>query len=338
MRTHYCGDLRSGHIGTTVEVCGWVHKHRDHGAVIFLDLRDHKGLLQVVFESENVKLFERAAKLRNEFVIHISGSVRHRRDGETNPKLGTGEIEVLASKLQIFNTSEVPPFALHEHVGVGEDVRLRYRYVDLRRAEVQQKLRTRAASVSHIRKFMEAHDFIEIETPTLARSTPEGARDYLVPSRIHPGNFYALPQSPQIFKQLLMMSGLDRYYQIARCYRDEDMRSDRQPEFTQLDVEASFVTEAEIMQLIEAMLVDLFKVQLEVNLGKFPVISYAEALNRYGSDKPELRNPLQLVDIDDLVVDSTFQVFSAAARDPHSRVAVVKCTRLCRQVFAKTAG
>lgn len=324
MRTHYCGDLRSCHIGTTVDVCGWIHTHRNHGAVIFLDLRDHKGLLQIVFESENTVLFTRAERLRNEYVVQVRGQVRHRRDGETNSKLGTGEVEVLASELEIFNVSEVPPFALHEHVGVGEEVRLRYRYIDLRRSEAQEKLRARATIVSHIRKFMETHGFIDIETPTLARSTPEGARDYLVPSRIHPGNFYALPQSPQIFKQLLMVSGLDRYYQIARCYRDEDMRSDRQPEFTQLDVEASFVTEMEIMNLIEAMLVDLFAVQLDVNLGKFPVIKYDEALNRYGSDKPDLRNPLQLVDIDELLVDSTFQVFAGAAKDTHSRVAVLK--------------
>ncbi|MCY3541020.1 MAG: aspartate--tRNA ligase [Gammaproteobacteria bacterium] len=324
MRTHYCGDLRTSHLGESVEVCGWVHTHRNHGAVIFLDIRDHKGLLQVVFESENASVFARAEKLRNEFVIRVVGKVQHRRDGETNPKLGTGAIEVLASELEVLNTSEVPPFALHEHIGIGEDVRLRYRYIDLRRAEVQQRLRDRASIVSQIRKFMEAQGFIDIETPTLARSTPEGARDYLVPSRVHPGNFYALPQSPQIFKQLLMVSGLDRYYQIARCYRDEDMRSDRQPEFTQLDVEASFVDEAEIMNLVETMLVGLFRVQLEVDLGEFPVIKYAEAMYRYGSDKPDLRNPLQLVDIDDLVVDSDFKVFSAPANDSNSRVAVLK--------------
>ena len=324
MRTHHCGELRSSHVGSSVKVCGWVHTHRNHGAVIFLDLRDYKGLLQVVFESENASLFAQAERLRNEFVVHVTGVVQHRRDGETNPKLGTGEIELLASDLEILNASEVPPFALHEHVGVGEDVRLRYRYIDLRRSEVQQKLRIRAATLSQIRSFMEAHDFIDIETPTLARSTPEGARDYLVPSRIHPGNFYALPQSPQIFKQLLMASGLDRYYQIARCYRDEDMRSDRQPEFTQLDVEASFVTESDIMELIEAMLVDLFKVQLDVNLGKFPVIEYTDALNRYGSDKPDLRNPLQLIDIDDIVQESSFKVFSEAANDTSSRVAVLR--------------
>ncbi|MXZ56171.1 MAG: aspartate--tRNA ligase [Gammaproteobacteria bacterium] len=324
MRTHYCGDLRRTHVGSTVEVCGWVHTHRNHGAVIFLDLRDHKGLLQVVFESENTTVFACAEKLRNEFVVRVSGKVQHRRDGETNPKLGTGEIEVLASELEVLNTSEVPPFALHEHIGIGEDVRLRYRYIDLRRAEVQQRLRDRASIVSQIRRFMEAQGFVDIETPTLARSTPEGARDYLVPSRVHPGNFYALPQSPQIFKQLLMVSGLDRYYQIARCYRDEDMRSDRQPEFTQLDVEASFVNEAEIMNLIEAMLVDLFRVQSEVDLGKFPVIGYTEAMDRYASDKPDLRNPLQLVDIDDLVIESDFKVFAVPARDSQSRVAVLR--------------
>lgn len=324
MRTHYCGDLRRTHVGSIVEVCGWVHTHRNHGAVIFVDLRDHKGLLQVVFESENTTVFSCAEKLRNEFVVRVSGKVQHRRDGETNPKLGTGEIEVLASEVEVLNTSEVPPFALHEHIGIGEDVRLRYRYIDLRRAEVQQRLRDRASIVSQIRRFMEAQGFVDIETPTLARSTPEGARDYLVPSRIHPGNFYALPQSPQIFKQLLMVSGLDRYYQIARCYRDEDMRSDRQPEFTQLDVEASFINEAEIMSLIEAMLVDLFMVHREVDLGTFPVIRYAEAMYRYGSDKPDLRNPLQLVDIDDLVADSDFEVFAVPARDSHSRVAVLR--------------
>ena len=324
MRTHYCGDLRSRHIGTSVEVCGWVHTHRNHGAVIFLDLRDHKGLLQVVFEPEKSELFARAEQLRNEFVVQVRGFIRHRREGESNPKLGTGEIEVLANDLTVLNTSEIPPFALHEHVGIGEDVRLRYRYVDLRRTEIQQKLRERAAIVSNIRKFMEERGFIDIETPTLARSTPEGARDYLVPSRVHPGNFYALPQSPQIFKQLLMVSGFDRYYQIARCYRDEDLRRDRQPEFTQLDVEASFVSDKDIMQLIEDMLVALFKSQLDESLDKFPVISHSEALNFYGSDKPDLRNPLQLVDIDDVVLNSTFQVFASAAKDSQSRVAVLK--------------
>ena len=335
MRTHHCGDLRTSHLGKYVEVCGWVHKYRNHGAVIFLDLRDHKGLLQVVFESENTDVFARAEELRNEFVIRVSGKVQHRRDGETNPKLGTGEIEVLASELEVLNTSEVPPFALHEHIGIGEDVRLRYRYIDLRRTDIQHKLRARAAIVSQIRTFMEAQGFVDIETPTLARSTPEGARDYLVPSRIHPGNFYALPQSPQIFKQLLMVSGLDRYYQIARCYRDEDMRSDRQPEFTQLDVEASFVNEAEIMNLIEGMLVDLFKVQNDVDLGEFPVIEYAEAMYRYGSDKPDLRNPLQLVDIDDLVIGSTFQVFADPAKDSDSRVAVLKVPASVDQLSRK---
>lgn len=335
MRTHYCGDLRTSHLGKYVDVCGWVHKYRNHGAVIFLDLRDHKGLLQVVFESENTTVFARAEELRNEFVIRVSGKVQSRREGETNPKLGTGEIEVLASELEILNTSEVPPFALHEHIGIGEDVRLRYRYIDLRRAEVQQRLRARASIVSRIRQFIEAQGFVDIETPTLARSTPEGARDYLVPSRVHPGNFYALPQSPQIFKQLLMVSGLDRYYQIARCYRDEDMRSDRQPEFTQLDVEASFVNEAEIMNLVEAMLVDLFKVQKDVDLGEFPVIEYAEAMYRYGSDKPDLRNPLRLVDIDDLVTGSTFQVFADPAKDSDSRVAVLRVPASVDQLSRK---
>lgn len=323
-RTHYCGDLRTKHIGDTVEVCGWVHTHRNHGAVIFLDLRDCKGLLQIVFESEDTDLFARAERLRNEFVIHVTGIVRHRRDGETNTKLGTGAVEVVVRELNVLNTSDIPPFALHEHIGVGEDVRLRYRYIDLRRHDVQQRLRIRAATVSHIRKFMESHGYVDIETPTLARSTPEGARDYLVPSRIHPGNFYALPQSPQIFKQLLMVSGFDRYYQIARCYRDEDLRKDRQPEFTQLDVEASFVSEQDVMGLIEVMLVELFKVHADANLGKFPVLTHSEALTRFGSDKPDLRNSLELVDLNDLVGASTFQVFSSAANDAQSRVAALK--------------
>ena len=323
MRTHFCGDVRAGDIGAEITVCGWVHTRRDHGGVIFLDVRDQQGLVQFVYEPDNPTAFEIADRLRSEFVIRATGVVRHRGEDKVNPKLGSGEVEVLGNELEILNTSSVPPFPVDEHSNPGEDVRLRYRYVDLRRPEAQYRLRLRAAVLSQVRSILESEVFVEVETPTLTRSTPEGARDYLVPSRTHGGKFFALPQSPQLFKQLLMMSGFDRYYQIARCYRDEDLRHDRQPEFTQIDIEASFITEQEIMQITESMLLSIFKQQLDVDLGTFPVFSYDEAMTRYGSDKPDLRNPLEIVDVSALVKECDFAVFRNPANDDGSRVAAL---------------
>ncbi len=323
MRTHYCGDLRSNHVEQTITACGWVHSRRDHGGIIFVDLRDHTGLLQVVFDPSTPNVFEIAESLRSEYVIKVTGAVRPRQEGQENEKLATGDVEVLINELTLLNKSNVPPFTLDEYSQVGEGMRLRYRYMDLRRTEMQNRLRMRASVVSDIRRFMEDHGFLDVETPTLTRSTPEGARDYLVPSRIHPGTFFALPQSPQLFKQLLMVSGVDRYYQMARCYRDEDLRHDRQPEFTQLDVEASFVEMSDILNLIETMFQQLFMKHLNVDLGEFPVLTYDEVMNRYGSDKPDLRNPLELVDIDEIVAPSEFKVFSNAAHDSASRVAAL---------------
>lgn len=324
MRTHYCGSIRAQHIGTEVTLCGWVHTRRDHGGVIFLDVRDREGYVQVVYEPDNPDAFAIADRLRSEYVIRATGVVRHRGEDKVNPKLETGEIEVLGQQLEVLNASRVPPFPLDEFSNPGEDIRLRYRYVDLRRPEAQHRLRLRSAVSSHVRKCLEEEGFTEVETPTLTRSTPEGARDYLVPSRTHPGQFFALPQSPQLFKQLLMMSGFDRYYQIARCYRDEDLRHDRQPEFTQIDVEASFTSETEIMEITERMVVSLFKEQLNVDLEPFPVITYDAAMAQYGTDKPDLRNPLHLTDISSLVRDCGFAVFSGPAKKEGSRVSALR--------------
>ena len=323
MRTHYCGVLRKDHIDQRVELCGWVHRRRDHGGVIFLDLRDHRGLVQVVFNPDTPTAFETADALRSEYVVQLQGRVRERLDGATNPELATGEIEVLGDSITILNRSRTIPFPLNEYSQPGEDVRLRYRYVDLRRPEMQTKLRLRSAVSSYIRRFLEDEDFIDVETPTLTKSTPEGARDFLVPSRTQQGRFFALPQSPQLFKQMLMMAGVDRYYQIARCYRDEDLRHDRQPEFTQVDIEASFVEPADVMSITERMLVGLFREVLDIELGQFPVLTYAEALDRFGSDKPDLRNPLELINIDDIVKDCEFAVFRNPANDPRGRVVAI---------------
>lgn len=324
MRTHFCGELRKSHIGQPVMVCGWVDSCRDLGGIIFLDVRDIQGVLQVVVDPELKEIFQIAQQLKNEFVIQVSGEIRARIRDQTNPHLSTGEVELYAQALSILNESEVPPFQLDEHFNVNEDLRLRYRYLDLRRPQMQQRLIVRSQVLSLIRSFMEENGFLEIETPTLTRSTPEGARDYLVPSRTYPGTFFALPQSPQIFKQLLMMSGLDRYYQIARCYRDEDLRHDRQPEFTQLDVEASFIEENDVLDLTERLLCNVFKQQLNVTLEKFPRLDYDSALRRYGTDKPDLRNPLELIDIDAIVQQSEFNVFAEAANDDTNRVAVLR--------------
>ena len=324
MRTHYCGELNSSFVGEEVELTGWVHKRRDHGGVIFLDIRDRSGIAQVVYDPDVEESFAVADMVRNEFVLRARGRVRARPDGTINPDMKTGEVEVLGSTLEILNASATPPFQLDEYSSAGEDVRLRYRYVDLRRPEMQGRLRLRSEVTSHVRRFLESEGYWEIETPTLTRATPEGARDYLVPSRTHPGEFFALPQSPQLFKQLLMVSGMDKYYQIARCYRDEDLRHDRQPEFTQIDIEAAVVDEGEMMRLTEGMLRGLFSEALGVDLGSFPVITHAEAMRRFGSDRPDLRNPLELIDIDDLMNEVEFKVFNGPANDPQGRVVALR--------------
>lgn len=322
MRSHYCGEVTEDLTGGEVTVCGWVHRRRDHGGVIFIDLRDRQGILQCVFDPDTQDAFELADRFRSEYVVRIVGKVRPRPAGTENPNMRTGKIEVLAKSAELLNKAETPPFHLDDD-NVGEDTRLRYRYVDLRRPELQANMRLRHRVISQIRQYMDEQGFLDVETPILTKATPEGARDYLVPSRTHPGRFFALPQSPQIFKQLLMMGGLDRYYQIARCFRDEDLRADRQPEFTQLDVETSFLAMSDIMDLTEGLLKSLFQRVLGVDLGTLPHLSYAEAMQRYGSDKPDLRVPLQLLEIKDLVADSAFKVFANPARDPACRVAVL---------------
>ncbi len=304
-------------------MAGWVHRRRDHGGVIFVDLRDREGLLQIVFDPDAAVVFKEAERLRNEFVVRVRGRVRARPDGTVNPNLASGKVELLAQELQLLNRSEPLPFQLDEQV--GEEVRLRYRYLDLRRDVMNQRLRLRHRLTRAMRGYLDAHDFVDLETPMLTKATPEGARDYLVPSRTHPGKFFALPQSPQIFKQLLMIAGFDRYYQIVRCFRDEDLRADRQPEFTQLDVETSFLAQEDIMSLMEGLVRHCFQEVLEVPLpNPFPRITYAEAMRRYGSDKPDLRVALELVDVADLVRDCDFKVFAGPAKDPAGRVAALR--------------
>ena len=324
MRTCYCGEVHAGQVGEVVDLVGWAHRRRDHGGVIFLDVRDRAGIVQVVYDPDTPASFAIADRVRNEFVLQVRGRVRRRPPGTVNPEMKTGEVEVLGEALAVLNKSETPPIQLDEHVEVGEETRLRHRFLDLRRPEMQQRLHLRARAASVTRRFLEDEGFWEIETPTLTKTTPEGARDYLVPSRTHPGQFYALPQSPQIFKQILMMSSVDKYYQLARCYRDEDLRADRQPEFTQIDIEASFVQEADVMALTERLIKTLFRELKGVELPDFPVLSHAEALSRYGTDAPDLRNPLVLVDVGDLVRDSAFQVFSAPANDAGGRVVALR--------------
>jgi aspartyl-tRNA synthetase len=323
MRSHYCGHVTAALVDQSVTVCGWVHRRRDHGGVIFIDLRDREGLLQCVFDPDRADIFAMAERLRSEYVVKITGRVRRRPAGTTNAQLGSGEIEILGTELVVLNKAETPPFHPDDET-VGEDTRLKYRYIDLRRPQMQRNLKLRHTVVQKIRTFMDEQGFLDVETPILTRATPEGARDYLVPSRTHPGQFFALPQSPQLFKQLLMMSGIDRYYQIARCFRDEDLRADRQPEFTQLDVETSFMDMNAIMALIERLVVELWKDVLNVDLGQLPLMSYAEAMARFGSDKPDLRNPLELVDIKDLVADAEFKVFANPANDARCRVSVLR--------------
>lgn len=324
MRSNYCGELNETFVGQQVELCGWVHRRRDHGGVIFLDIRDREGLAQVVFDPDTVEAFELAETVRNEFVVKVTGLVRPRPEGTSNSGLGTGAIEVLGKQLEILNAAATPPFQLDEHASVGEDIRLRYRYVDLRRPEMTERLRFRSKVTNTVRNFFDDNGFIDVETPLLTKATPEGARDYLVPSRTHPNRFFALPQSPQLFKQILMAAGMDRYYQIAKCFRDEDLRADRQPEFTQIDVETSFMDEEQIMTTMEGMISGVFKKHLGVDLGEFPRMPFSEAMNRYGSDKPDLRIDLELVDIADLMKDVDFKVFSGPANDAESRVVALR--------------
>jgi len=323
MRSHYCGQVDEGLLGRQISVAGWVHRRRDHGGVIFVDLRDRDGLLQIVFDPEVAAVFHEAERLRNEFVIRVTGKVRARPSGTVNANLASGAVELLAAELEVLNRCEPLPFQLDEQV--GEEVRLRYRYLDLRREVMSQRLRLRHRLTRAMRGYLDSHGFVDIETPMLTKATPEGARDYLVPSRTHPGKFFALPQSPQIFKQLLMISGFDRYYQIVRCFRDEDLRADRQPEFTQLDVETSFLSQPQIMELMEGLMRHCFSEVLGAPLPEpFPRMTYAEAMQRYGSDKPDLRIPLELTEVTDLVRDCEFKVFATPAQDPGGRVAALR--------------
>lgn len=324
MRSHYCGQLNESHIDQTVTLCGWVHRRRDHGGVIFLDLRDREGIAQVVIDPDTEEAFALAEKVRSEFVLKVTGRVRLRPEGTQNPEMPTGMVEMLGKELEILNASETPPFQLDEHTNVGEDVRLKYRYMDLRRPEIQNRLAFRSKVTTAIRNILDAEGFLDVETPILTKATPEGARDYLVPSRTYPGSFFALPQSPQLFKQLLMVAGMDRYYQIAKCFRDEDLRADRQPEFTQIDIEASFVDEEDVMAVAESMVRKVFQDLLDVELPEFPRMTYAEAMLRYGSDKPDLRIPLELVDVNDLMQQVEFKVFSGPASDPKGRVCALR--------------
>jgi aspartyl-tRNA synthetase len=326
MRTHYCGEIGESLAGRTLEVAGWVHRRRDHGGVIFVDLRDRSGLLQVVFDPDTAEAFKAAEHLGREYCIQVQGKIRPRPAGTVNPNLASGEVELLAKKLVVLNPSATPPFSLDEEV--GEELRLKHRYIDLRRDLMQERLRRRHAITRAMREYLDDHHFVDIETPMLTKATPEGARDYLVPSRTHPGKFFALPQSPQIFKQLLMMGGFDRYYQIVRCFRDEDLRADRQPEFTQLDIETSFLEQTQVMALMEGLIRHVLSRVLKVQLpDPFPRLSFAEALRRYGSDKPDLRVPLEFVDVADLVRGSEFKVFAAPAADPDGRVAALRVPR-----------
>jgi aspartyl-tRNA synthetase len=323
MRSHYCGQVNKSLVGQEVTVAGWVHRRRDHGGVIFVDLRDREGLLQVVFDPDNQAQFNEAEKLRNEFVVKVRGLVRERPAGTANANLASGQVELLARELTTLNRSEPLPFQLDEHV--SEEVRLKYRYIDLRREEMSKRLRLRHKITRAMRHYLDDAGFVDIETPVLTKATPEGARDYLVPSRTHAGKFFALPQSPQIFKQLLMVAGFDRYYQIVKCFRDEDLRAERQPEFTQLDIETSFLSQDEIMTTMEKLTRHFFKDGIGVDLADpFPRMSYEEAMRRYGSDKPDLRNPLELVDVNDLVATCDFKVFAGPAKDPKGRVAALR--------------
>ena len=324
MRSHYCGDINSSDIGTDVEISGWVHKRRDHGGVIFLDIRDLYGIVQVVFNPDLKEIFETADSCRSEYVVNIKGIVRKRIDGAINPKMPTGEIEIDANSLLIFSSAVTPQFPLDDYQDVNEDIRLKYRFLDLRRPDVNQRLVMRSKITSEIRSILEKHNFHEIETPILTKATPEGARDYLVPSRVHSGEFFALPQSPQLFKQLLMIGGLDKYYQIAKCFRDEDLRADRQPEFTQVDLEASFVSVEDIIKIGEDLVTSLLCKFTDYEKSSVPRITYKESMDKYGCDKPDLRIPLELIEIAELVKNEEFKVFSEPANDLSSRVVALK--------------
>jgi len=321
MRTHYCGDVTAKAIGQDVTVSGWVHRRRDHGGVVFIDLRDREGLLQVVFDPSS-PVFTAGEKLRSEYVVTVTGKVRPRPAGTVNPKLKTGEVELLAADLKVLNTAETPPF--HHDEEVSEELRLKYRYLDLRRGEMLERFRLRHRLTQVVRRYLDGHGFMDVETPVLTRTTPEGARDYIVPSRTHPGQFFALPQSPQLFKQILMMSGFDRYYQIARCFRDEDLRADRQPEFTQIDIETSFMDEASFMQVMEDMIRQMFREVGGIELPPLPRMTYAEAIAKYGIDRPDLSIPLELVEVADLMTGVEFKVFAGPAADPDGRVTALK--------------
>ncbi len=324
MRSHYCGELNESHVGAELALCGWVHRRRDHGGVIFLDLRDREGIAQVVFDPDTPESFAIAEQVRNEYVIRIAGRVRSRPQGTVNPDMSTGKVEVLGRELEILNAADTTPIPVDEYVEAGEDIRLRYRYIDLRRPEMAERMRFRSRLTRAVRGYLDEHGFLETETPLLTRATPEGARDYLVPSRIHPSRFFALPQSPQLFKQILMVAGLDRYYQIARCFRDEDLRADRQPEFTQIDVEMSFVGEEQVMSAMEGLIRQVFAETIQVELGPFARMSHAEALRRYGSDKPDLRVDLEFVDLAELMREVDFKVFREPARRDGCRVAALR--------------
>lgn len=322
MRTHYCGSLNRSHIGQKVILSGWIHRRRDFGSMIFVDLRDREGIVQVFFDPAKQAAFEVAGALRNEFCVQVEGEVIARTEKNINLDMATGEVEILATSLHIYNAAAILPLDFNQNN--TEEQRLKYRYLDLRRPEMATRLKTRAKITSFVRRFMDEHGFLDIETPMLTKATPEGARDYLVPSRVHKGKFYALPQSPQLFKQLLMMSGFDRYYQIVKCFRDEDLRADRQPEFTQIDVETSFMTAEDVREVMEALIRGLWEQVIGVDLGQFPMMTYAEAMRRFGSDKPDLRNPLELVDVADVLKEVEFKVFSDPANDVKGRVAALR--------------
>jgi len=319
-----CGSLAKKEVGSVVKLCGWIHRRRDHGGVIFFDLRDESGVVQVVYNPDDEDSFALAESCRNEYVISVEGKVRERPDGTVNPEMDTGEVEVVGSSLEILNSSLPTPFQLDEYASVGEETRLKYRFLDLRREEMQKNLRLRSKTSKCVRDYLEANEFIEIETPLLTKATPEGARDYLVPSRTYPGSFFALPQSPQLFKQTLMASGFQRYYQFARCFRDEDLRADRQPEFTQIDLECSFVTSQNIKDLVTELLKEVFSQILGVKLGKFPEMTYAEAIAKFGTDKPDLRNPLTLEDVSELFINTEFKVFKEPANSQDARIACMR--------------
>ncbi|CAK0752583.1 aspartate--tRNA ligase [Gammaproteobacteria bacterium] len=325
MRSHYCGQINESLVGQTVELCGWVNRRRDHGGIVFIDLRDRDGVVQVVVNPDVPEAFLSVERVRSEYVLRITGTVRLRPEGTENEHLATGLVEVVGTTVEVLNRADPPPFTLEDDTDASEEVRLRYRYLDLRRPEMLRRIRIRTEITRTLRHFLDSRGFLDIETPFLTKTTPEGARDYLVPSRTHPGHCFALPQSPQLFKQLLMIAGMDRYYQVVRCFRDEDLRADRQPEFTQVDIETSFLDENGIMEIMEPMVRELFARVLEVALpNPFPRMTYAEAMHRFGSDRPDLRNPLELTDLSDLMRDVDFKVFSAPARDPRGRVAALR--------------